>query len=175
MALPPKGDPQRPLHLAIRSCRAAGGLFFLSGLGAAASVFLNPTRKGPPPIGAILGAIAQFGPGVAFYVLAYFLKKRHLWAVIVALVLASLAFVITLAISLVLWWAMRAAPLISPIGRIDLILLAIIGLVLLEMGRLIYQLARSFDAIRYLPEAERRGFESILPPAAHPSVSDRGK
>ena len=175
MAIPPKGDPQRPLHLAIRSCRAVGGLFFLSGLGAAANVFLNPTRKGLPSIGAILGAIAQFGPGVAFYVLAYFLKKRHIWAVVLALVLASIAFVITLASFVMLWWATHLTPIAMPIGRIGLILLAIVGLVLLEMGRLIYQLARSFDAIRYLPEAERRGFEPILPPAIHPSVSERGK
>jgi hypothetical protein len=171
MAIPPKGDPQRPLHLAIRSCRAVGGLFFLSGLGAVAGVFLNPTRKGPPTIGAILGAIAQFGPGVAFFVLAYFLKKRHIGAVILALVLASIAFLITLASFVMLWWATH----LMPIGTVGLILLAIVGLVLLEMGRLIYQLARSFDAIRYLPEAERRGFEPIFQPPLHLNVSDRGK
>ena len=33
-----------------------------------------------------------------------------------------------------------------------------------EAGRLIYQLARSFDAIRHLPEAEARGFDPIFPP-----------
>jgi hypothetical protein len=175
MALPPKGDPRRPLHLAIRSCRAVGGLLAIFGIFGILPLFISSGRRGMSPVGgrtaAFIASTFYASPAVAFYVLAVFLKKRQLWAVIVALVLASLTFVALFFGFLTIGLMMRTSSLL---WRIDAILLAIAALVLFEAGRLIYQLARSFEAIRHLPENEARGFEPIfpVPPAAQVSDSD---
>ena len=114
MAIPPRGDPRRPLHLAIRSCRAVGGLFILFGIGPLLLVFANPRRNGVPAaanvIGAIIASTSQFAIATAFYVLALFLKKRQLWAVITALVLASLMFLVLFVGFLALWSAVSGMP-----------------------------------------------------------------
>ena len=63
MALPPKGDPQRPLALAVRSTRILGILFIGLGLCGTLPMMLAPAAAGCPsawPIG--FDAVVQAEP-----------------------------------------------------------------------------------------------------------------
>ena len=87
MALPPKGDPRRPMHLAIRSCQGLGALFIiLSGLFGAAC-FLG--GRGPATRVILVMFLLVGVPGVLYVLTAVFMKRRQLWAVILGLVVSS--------------------------------------------------------------------------------------
>ena len=87
--LPPKGDPQRPIELAIRSTRLLGvasvafGLVMIVVFG-----YLNRfLRFRSYFIG--LGMVVWFTPGVLFLTAAHFLRRRSRVAVVSAMVTAG--------------------------------------------------------------------------------------
>jgi hypothetical protein len=155
MAVPPRGDPQRPLHLAIRSIRVLALLFLLVASCGFGSILAAGRRMPFIVGGAIL--VFYFLPGIAYVFFAIYMKQRKFWAVVAALVLASLqCFValIALAMSIVLTFHAGGDPS------------AIIGLVttafvFAALAQLVYHLAKSFESIKYVPIEMQRGFEAL--------------
>jgi uncharacterized membrane protein YqjE len=177
MALPPKGDPRRPLHLAIRSTRLLGGLFVLFGIcGMAPALYIM--RGGPGPAAGLLlasGTLMYLVPGLLHIVFSIYLGHRKFWAVVGALVLASiqLLFVVFGAIGVVAMTISAAGPG-QPFTTIMLLLIVFVAAAL---AQLIYHLSKSFESIKYPPYGiEVRGFEAIpmahaagMPPPAAPA------
>jgi hypothetical protein len=183
MAIPPRGDVRRPLHLAIRSCRLLGILLIVLSL--CGSIGMMVGRRG----GATGASVAwvQFGallvylvPGLVYLVCAIYLKQRKFWAVVVALVMASLHLLMGMAVMVALSVVVVMDKNMDVPARIS----AVVGLiVILAFGQLVYHLARSFEAIKHAPIEEQRGFEPLsvqpLPPAVQPphqsNFNDRPK
>ena len=169
MALPPRGDPRRAMHVAARSMLVLGCLFLLLGtcvlLPALTRAF--PGRGGPMMWSSVFGVAVFFLPGVGYVVASVFLGRRQLWAVVVGLVLASVH-----ALLVALGVLGMVVGLVSTGGREPmplLIVLVIWGLLLLALGQLIYHLSRSFEAIKLPPYGQEvRGFEPL--PVAQPVV-----
>ena len=82
MALPPKGDPRRPLHLAIRSTRNFGVFFVLVGSFAATRIVL--TRAGQkgvifvPSPAVLLAWLLYLVPGTLFLLFSVFVVVINL-------------------------------------------------------------------------------------------------
>lgn len=170
MALPPKGSPQRPLHLAIRSTRLLGIVFLVfAGCGTMPMFYMArggggggmPTWYGLSMMAGLL--LLYFAPGALYLVCAVFMRRRRTWAVVVAMVVAGmqLLFLLVGLIALIVTQPMRETPAIFiPLG--------VMALLIVALGQLEYHLARSFEAIRQSPVDVQRGFEPlpVIPNAA---------
>lgn len=172
MALPPRGDPRRAMHLAARSMLVLGCLFLLLGTCAVLLALPRafPGRGGPMMWSSVFGVAVFFLPGVGYVVASVFLGRRQLWAVVVGLVLASVH-----ALLVALGVLGMVVGLVSTGGREPmplLIFLVIWGLLLLALGQLIYHLGRSFEAIKLPPYGQEvRGFEPLpVAPVMGPAV-----
>ncbi len=158
MALPPKGDPRRPLYLAIRSTRMLAIFFLLFGIFGAAALFIpRGMSSRAQTLITILTLMAYIGPGAAYLVFSIYLKQLRFWAVVGALVLASLQ----LAMGAIITIVIVIAAVSRPLNQFILMSLAIMALVGVAIAQLIYHLAKSFDAIKYISMDEQRGFEPI--------------
>lgn len=169
MALPPKGDPQRPLHLAVRFSRIAGFLFIGLGTWATLLHFFSMRRAGNAIlIGslaevALASSLVYFGPGAIYLVCSVFIARRRRWAVFTAMVLAGIQI-------LLIGWAlvMFAKHFVSadPAARDWSVVLplGITLLISLVLAQLEHHLTKSFEAIRLAPVDVQRGFEPL--PAA---------
>ena len=93
MALPPKGDPARPLHLAASSATVLGVLALLGG-GLVALVLLFADTRSPGGsvvrLGLLLATAFYLVLGTCFVTLAMFMRRRKAWAVIVTMVLVGM-------------------------------------------------------------------------------------
>jgi hypothetical protein len=167
MALPPKGDVRRPLHLAVRSTRLLGILFVLFGTCTLGSLFygLAGVRggvggAGQPEVVAMTAASAvYFTPGVLFILFSIFLKQRKTWAVVGAIVLSSLCVLLLL---IGMFGLVMAASVADMPPAVFFITAGVVTFVALALGQLIYHLARSFQAIKQPPFGEEeRGFEPL--------------
>ena len=163
MALPAKGDPRRPLHLAIRSTRVLGVILLLFGTCALMPFMMYVARSGPRaaasgPLAWIIVALVFFIPGALFIVLSMFLGRRQSWSIVCALVLSSLLalfflFAFTGYVEVVLREEELSVWTAIPV------VLALFGL---AVGQLIYHLCKSFEAIKYPPFGQDfRGFEPL--------------
>jgi hypothetical protein len=173
MPLPPKGDPQRPLRLAVRSTRILGILFVAIGLLGMLPIFFLRGGRGAGAGGglslALMSVVAMttiliyVAPGALYLVCAVFIGRRRTWAVITAMVLAGiqLAFLMLGLVSLLVMF-LSAAP--GARSMTALIPLGIGALVLVALAQLEYHLSKCFEAIRHAPVDEQRGFEPL--PAA---------
>jgi hypothetical protein len=165
MALPPKGDPRRPLHLAIRSTRILGGIGTL--IGSCVFIPVMMRLRGGRGVFAprdlmIFGALFYMVPGVLLIVFSVFMGRRRLWAVVGALVMSSLAGVFLLFVGAGLVMSLVATRQTSPVA---FILGGVWAIFALAVGQLIYHLAHSFEGIKHPPFGkEFRGFE-VLPAA----------
>jgi hypothetical protein len=161
MPLPPKGDPRRPLHLAIRSTRLLGGLFVVLGLFSLVPMLIS-FRGGfmrGMAVYFVVGGMMYFVPGMLYVLCSVDLRRRQVWAVIVGIVLASiqLLFVLFGLLGVTVGLANCLIPLIG-----------------VALAQLIYHLSRSFEAIKHPPFGQEaaRGFEplpvaqTIPPPTA---------
>lgn len=166
MALPSKGDPRRPLHLAARAARVLAGLFLLFGLCTIPSAFFMPRAAGPATlIVAVMTAMVYFAPGAAYLIFSIYMARRRLWAVIACLALTSIELLIVFAGAVMSLFVLRRLP-----NTVMYITLGITAVVILALGQLIYYLIRSFDAIKYEPLEEPRGFDVIgVQPPTRPS------
>ena len=169
MALPPKGDPRRPLHLAIRSTRNFGVFFVLVGSFAATRIVL--TRGGRSgaifvPSPAVLVAwLLYLVPGTLFLVFSVFMRRRRPWAVVGALLLTSLSALFVSMAAVAILVGMIAEGEARPV-RVAVVLAAWTAAEF-TIGQLVYRLALSFKAIKHLPFGaadNSRGFEPL--PAA---------
>ena len=151
MALPKRGDPRRPLFLAIRSTRLLGIVLILFGLLALIPMMLVRRTRLIPLIFLGVGLI-YITPGILYLLCAIFMKQRKSWAIILALVVASLQLLFTL----------FSAAMIGFQSRINIIPLVIVLILFAALGQLIYHLSRSFEAIKYAPPEEQRGFEPMI-------------
>jgi hypothetical protein len=172
MGIPARGDPRRPLYLAVRSTRVLGILFLL--IGTFVSLLLS-VRGGMPRRGGIFltGGLLLFyvGPGVVYLITAIYLKRRQFWAVVVGLVLASIqSLFVLLGIAGILLTLMR-----QPAVSIALVPMGVMIFVLLALAQLIYHLSLSFEAIKYAPTEEQHGFEPLMATPPPPKENDAEK
>ena len=158
MALPPKGDPRRPLHLAIRSTRLLGVLFVMLGL-----LILLPALKTNPhplelPWPVIAASLIHLIPGLLYAVCAVLLTRGRRSAVISAMGLVAIHCVMV-AGSLAAYSGLLMAQTHDSgflIGALLVMMLAMAAL-----GQLFYHLVKSFKAI----EAPAEGLpdDSVMP------------
>jgi hypothetical protein len=161
MALPPKGDPRRPLHLAIRSTRVLAILFLALGLCGMIPFLIGAINVGgrgmPVTFMAMSVLLFYFGPGVAYLILSIYLGHRRYWAIVASIVLASIQVLFCLiGIMSMAWFILPTSSgpeIYIPVGLIILVILA--------LAQLIYHLALSFESIKYAPVEQQRGFEPI--------------
>ena len=173
MALPPRGDPRRPLHLAIRSLRALGIVLLLFGTCTLVPMMMMMTRTGAgrgvvgPAWIMVLGSFFYAVPGALFVVFSVYLGRHRFWAVVGALIVSSVVglFLLLGSVSvLVVVLTRTGAPRdTTPIAVVAVIFLLFVA----AIGQLIYHLAKSFEAIKHPPFGQEfRGFEPIaLQPA----------
>ena len=171
MALPPKGDPRRPLHLAIRSTRMLGIVFLLFGTCSVAPMMRTMGRAGMVgyPAFLLIGAAVYLAAGGAFLLFSIFLARRQFWAVVAALVVSSVVSLIWIfaAIALVVALLANAGDIGSPPALIGG---AVLLLLIAALWQLIYHLALSFEAIKYPPFGQEvRGFEPLPVVPAQPA------
>ena len=169
MALPPKGDPRRPLHLAIRSTRNFGVFFVLVGSFAATRIVL--TRAGQkgvifvPSPAVLLAWLLYLVPGTLFLLFSVFVRRRRPWAVVGALLITSLSALFVMAAGVAILVAMIAEGEARPVRVV--VVLAAWTATEFTIGQLIYRLALSLKAIKHMPfggAENSRGFEPL--PAA---------
>jgi len=164
MALPPRGDPRRPLHLAIRSTRLLGVIFLLAATCASLPMLLGGGiwRGGRMLVFSIVVLVIYVVPGAAYFLLSIFLGRRQFWAVVASLVLASIQLMFTLLAAI----GITMAALSAPNGTFSIIIILLIYFVVAALVQLVYHLARSFEAIKHLPADQMRGFEPLMPDPA---------
>ena len=183
MALPPKGDPQRPLALAVRSTRFLGILFIGLGMCGTVPLFLRglgvATRPAATTPLAAMGFVAlgtillYFGPGALYLVCSVFIARRRTWAVVTAMVLAGfhilLLAIAMAAVGVVYFSAVARAR--SSAGYL-LIPIGVVVAFIVALAQLEFHLSKCFEAIRRAPVDMQRGFEPLplahLAPAAQP-------
>jgi hypothetical protein len=111
MALPPRGDPRRPLHQAIRTTRFLGIGWVLVGACAVipllAGMGLDPGIPAPARV-VLFRWLYYLVPGTLFLVFSMFMRRRRFWAVLGALVLASLINLSFLALAVAVFVALVA-------------------------------------------------------------------
>jgi hypothetical protein len=165
MALPPKGDPRRPLHLAIRSARILGIVCVLAGAGLAMPVVLQRFGRCrgifAPTWFVLAGCLFYLLPGTLFLVFAVFMKRRRTWAVVGALATASLIALLLVVAAVAILVAVVAEGEAWAIPVFSVI--AVWAASELAVGQLIFQLAHSFAAIKHQPfgRDDARGFETL--------------
>jgi hypothetical protein len=154
MALPPRGDPQRPMFLAIRSMRLLGILLIAFSLLIMVPMMLIRRGRSMPIVEIAIGLV-YLVPGVLYFLCAIFLKRRQFWAIVLGLVLASIQLLLLLA---------GGVAFVNALGGgntlVSLTLLVIL-LFIAAFAQLIYHLSKSFEAIKYAPIEQQRGFEPM--------------
>jgi hypothetical protein len=136
--LPPKGDPRRPVLLAVRTMRVLCVLLFLAAVIMGWRTFSGNTKH------ITLGDFAQsigiyLIPGFVYLVCIFGLLERRLWAVVLALVAANLHLIACI----ILFFALLRSASAEPIA------LVIAGLWVLAIGQLVWHLAKSVNGIRF--------------------------
>ena len=136
MAIPRKGDPRRPLYLAVSSMRLLGVIFLFVG---AMLLYLIPLSRFAQILCALCCAI-----GALYLVFSFFLKRYQPWAVTASLILAGFHELIG-----TVW----------TIYKLNAITLAWI----VAIGQTIWHLSLSYGSIRAQWTAGPRGFETLPP------------
>lgn len=173
MALSPKGDPQRPLQLAIRTTRSLGALFLVLGGCASIPLFIEGFRAPAPGAAAaapsiwrsLFSLLFYLGPGILYLVFSIFLARRRLWALIATMALAGVQ-VILMAIAMAVLLVMLSSFAGGAPSAMVWIPLAIMVVLIAAIGQLIYYCARSFPVIRQPLIEQQRGFEPLQVTAA---------
>jgi hypothetical protein len=163
--LPPRGDPRRPLHLAIRGTRILG--YILISIGSLVLIpFLSNLQKGTPRLEYLELSSFYMIPGIIYLMCAIFLRRRQMLAAILAIAHAAAQLILLLVILVLSFIDFQKVP---PAQRpAELIIFPLELIVILAFIRLIYYLSKSFEAIKNPPPEMRPGFEAI-PLAPHPT------
>jgi hypothetical protein len=163
MGFPPRGDPRRPLHLAIRS-----GWLLTSGLLALGVLGLWPLLDASlryVPTGYYQAVAFAWVSGGTYLVFALYLRTRRLWAVTGLIVLATVHSVLLLLCVAIVFYQGYMASTVSRMivwALWDGLLLVPLGILVKAMAEFIYNLAKSYAAIRFELGTEPRGFEPIM-------------
>jgi hypothetical protein len=173
MPLPPKGDPRRPLHLAVRSTRVLAGLFIALGSCGLLPMLLYGLRFGRLR-GSVFFLLFYLGPGAAYLVFSIYLKQRKFWAVVCALILTSIYLTLTLFGAAMFAYMIVREPARAEDGWMT-IPVALLLLVILALAQLVFHLIRSFEAIKYIPPEEQHGFEPIMVEPTEPTGGEGGR
>jgi hypothetical protein len=173
MALPKRGDPQRPLVLAIRSMRLLGIILIGFSILAMLPILLSGRARTSP--GAVIGiGFMYVGPGILYLLCAIFLKRRRIWAIFTGLLLASIQLLLTIVMTLIACiMLLKWEPRMSAFFGYAMIPLAITLLLVTALVQLIYHLSKSFEAIKYSPIEQQRGFEPMIVQPIPPTESLR--
>ena len=150
MPLPPKGDPQRPIELAIRSTRTLGYVSALFGLVMMVvfGYFNRYLRFRPYFIG--MGLLVWFVPGVLFLTASHFLRRRSRSAVVGAMAATAGQMVFAAAMFV-------GSLTVQPVSPVPVVLTALWVAALVQ---LMAHLRGSFESVRV--DAEHvRGFEAV--------------
>lgn len=94
MPLPPKGDPVRPVYLAVRSLRLLGTLFILIGLLTPLLAVKQGHSLRGLPAGIIVAALSHAIPGVLYLLCAMLLLRGRRAGVFAAMGLAMAHFIL---------------------------------------------------------------------------------
>src|SRR5690349_13347028 len=138
MPLPPKGDPQRPIELAIRSTRLLGIVSTLFGL-VMVLVFgyFNRLQRFRPYFIA-LGLVVWFVPGVLYLTASHFMRRRSRAGVVTALASAAGQAVFAAALFV-------GTLTVQPVSPIPVLLTALWVVALVQ---LVAHLRGSFESVR---------------------------
>ena len=101
-------------------------------------------------------------PGVAYLVLSIFLKERKFWAVVAALITASINILLVLLCGIGMAIAVFNTTGNGGADTADIIVAIVFALWVLALAQLIYHLALSFKAIQIVPLEEQRGFAPVM-------------
>jgi hypothetical protein len=168
MPLPPRGNPERPLRLAIRSTRLLGIVFLC--FGAISLVPLAFYRARGPGFAFtlfyVLASLVYLTPGIGYIICSVFLSKRQPGAIVATIVLAVLNVLFILFGFGVL--LVTVARNNDPLMPYILIPIAIGAIFILALIQLIYHLSKSFEALRHPPTPH--GFAPIMFPSTEPVV-----
>jgi hypothetical protein len=162
MALPPKGDPRRPLHLAIRSTRLLGGFFVALGLFSLVPMLISAQAGRMVGMSAyfMAGAMVYAVPGALYILCSIYLGRRQFWAVVAGLVLASIQLIFVL--FAVFGAVVSLASSQNSLPVFFWIMVGLLAFVGLALAQLVYHLSKSFEAIKHpAPGEEVRGFEPV--------------
>ena len=172
------GEPWEVIHLAAASLRLVGGIMLLLGVAGVLTLALVLGFDGFDPDRLVVRFFTNTLPyivaGGAFLFAARYVNRRRRWAVVVALCLTSGACLLALAVLVSLIALARMGEFESIFMAIPIVLVVAFTFAL---GRLIFHLAATFEAMRQLdnPRPTTIGFEAIptLPPPPLPvPVSD---
>lgn len=164
MPLPPQGDPNRPLQLAVRSSRALGVMFVaLGGLSIVPMMLMSGGISPGVRVVVASAAVLYLLPGVFYLVVASFLERRAAWAVTTGIVVASFHGLFAL-IALAKFSRLLTGG--GGFGGRAVLSATLLLLWLATTGQLVYHLWRSYGAVRLTGSAQR-GFAPIgVRPAA---------
>jgi hypothetical protein len=170
MAVPPKGDPRRPLVLAVRSTRLLGIIFIVFGVFASIAMMASVGATGGAGFAVRWVQALAVGfyvvPGVVYLLCAIYLKQRRSWAAVVALVVCLihlLMALVGLAATIISTLSVNASNSgVSGIWNwVVWIPVALLALITAALIQTIVYLSQSFRSIREWPGDERRGFEPL--------------
>jgi hypothetical protein len=129
-------------------------------LGTVMTVMTGRRVAAATSVGQVVGAMVYLVPGLADIVLAIFLKQRQLWALVASIVLTSIQLLFATAGTVMLVGIYLSDTGMFP--RLFLIAPAIMAIVMLAVGQLLYLLCRSFPALQMPPfGSDGRGFEPL--------------
>jgi hypothetical protein len=170
MALPPKGDPTRPMYLAIRSMRLLGIIIVLFSLLMFIPV-IALRGSGGAGIGFsilfIIMALVYLIPGLLFILCSIFLKRRQAWAIIVGIILSSIVLLMSI-FGLIAGLFQMVTGNSEPFMLVQLIISLIF---VAAFAQLIFHLSKSFESLRVLNMSVQRGFEPLPVASIAPPIS----
>ena len=170
MTIPRRGDPRRPLQLAVRSCPVLGVLAPLGSTCAVGPLFVGGGRRSGDPmevIGVVMSLLLYGGVGAAYLVFAHHMQRRRTWAVVAALSLTGIGLLFispgTLTMAVMLLAGVFKLP--GNTGSFTGIMwgsVAFEAVIAAALGQLVCWLARSFPDLRTrLALGEARGFNVV--------------
>ena len=161
----PAGDPLDVLNLAAASLRLIGGILLLVAAFAvlwfAIEFSIDDFFGSEKPYLRLARLVPYIFGGGAFLILAFFVKRRHLWAAIVSIVLSALVTLISLILLGALFVMMQAPQFASPWMGVPILLVASFTF---AVGQVTFHLTKTPEAMRYLDPNQRGGFETVPPP-----------
>jgi hypothetical protein len=170
MAVPPKGDPQRPLHLAIRSSLVMAILSLLLGI----SLYAYAASNGGyiDPVFVVILFVVFFAPSATYFLIFVLLKNRLFGVTVLGILVASIQLFLSLCLAafliLVQVTGNRGAPI--PISSAAfLVPMSAVSLVFFASAHLIYRLTRAGKIIKVIPIDAGRGFEPVMIERIDPS------
>lgn len=167
MALPPKGDPTRPAHLAARSTRLLGILLSLLGVlavlataGEIRYILRGSSRMRWYAIVPVAISFGMLGFGIGLLVIVRPVRRMRVWAVITGMVMTSCLLAVSLLyLVLTVWMLSWYAP--GDIPPRALIPVATELFALVAFGQMLMQLIQAFKHRKNDPNF-MRGFAPLM-------------